>query len=98
MSDNRLSRSKRVKYKVNNGESQEITHKIPESVEIGTARCLWKLVGRGKELRLENENWLKIYLRSYYTQIFNISLQDLSSGNGKMEALWAEDLGNFSEY
>ena len=52
--------SRKVKFKIDHGESQEITRKISKSVEIGSARCFWKLVGGGRELRLKNENWLKV--------------------------------------
>ena len=75
MSENRLIRSKKAKYKIDNGESHEITHRIPKSVEIGSAGYFWKLVGGGKELRLKNENWLKVYLRSSYTQISNCTFR-----------------------
>ena len=52
--------SRKGKFKIDHGGSQEITRKISKSVEIGSARYFWKLAGGGKELRLKNKNWLKV--------------------------------------
>ena len=52
--------SRKAKFKIDHGESQEVTHKISKSVQIGSARYFWKLVGGGKELRLKKKNWLKV--------------------------------------
>lgn len=74
MSDNWLGRSKKAKYKVDNGESQEITHKIPKCIEIGSARYRIE-IGKGREkVKTEKQELIEsLFKKVLYSQVSNLT-------------------------
>lgn len=74
MSDNWLSRSKKAKYKIDNGESQEITYKMPKSIEIGSARYHME-IGRGREkVKTEKQELVEsVFKKLLHTQVSSLT-------------------------